>query len=111
RLARFRSPGLLLLGLVGRRAQVDDVRSFEALHLGATFENHTLLDAERGARDIATYLRGSVKLDRARRLDVPDDVAFDDHRAAADLGRHLGALADVQRVVRRDLTGEGAVDP
>src|SRR5205823_12698549 len=70
-----------------------------------------LLDAERRTRDVATYLGRPVKLHRSRRLDVPDDVALDDDGAAADLGRDLGALADVQGVVRRDLTGEGAVDP
>src|SRR2546421_332058 len=96
---------------VGRRAQVDDVRALKALHLGATFEDNALLDAERRTRDVATYLGRPVKLHRSRRLDVPDDVALDDDGAAADLGRDLGALADVQGVVRRDLTGEGAVDP
>jgi len=52
-----------------------------------------------------------VQLDRARRLDVAVDLALDDDRAAADLGRDLRTLADVQRVVGRDLAGEGAVDP
>src|SRR5437899_2707109 len=48
---------------------------------------------------------------RAGRLDVPDDVALDDDGATADLRRDLGAFTDVEGVARRDLAGEGAVDP
>ena len=51
-----------------------------------------------------------MKLDRAGRLDVPNDVALDDDGATACLSRVLGAIAYVEGVARRDLAGEGSVD-
>src|SRR6185503_9704690 len=62
-------------------------------------------------RDVSVDLRWAAQLDGGGRLDVADDLAFDDDRAAADLGRDLGAVADHEQVVGRDLAGERAVDP
>src|SRR5207237_10464515 len=42
---------------------------------------------------------------------VSDDVARDDASTTAALRRGLSAFADVAGVARRDLAGEGAVDP
>src|SRR6266508_93559 len=100
----------LLVG-VGGRVDRNDVRRLKLVHVRAALEDDALLDDERRRGDVAVHLRRAAQLDGGRRLDVADDLALDDDRPAADRRRDLGAVADHEQVVGRDLAGERAVDP
>src|SRR5690606_36616479 len=70
-----------------------------------------LFDLERGRVQVAADLRLALEFDGLLGVDVAGDpTARDDHRPGVDLGLHVGALADDQRILRVDLAGEGALD-
>src|SRR5688572_7690060 len=104
------SMAVLLAGF-GGRVDRDDVRRLKLVHPRTTLEDDALLDHERGCGDVAVHLCRAAQLDGGGGLDVADDLALDDDRAAADLRLDLGAVADHEQVVCRDLAGERPVDP
>src|SRR6266540_1619305 len=101
---------LRLHGLNGRGRDRLHGRLLDPLHLALPLDDHALLDHERGGLDVPAHPRRVVELDGALRLHVAVDLAVDDDAATADLGVHLGALADDENVVRHDRAGELAVD-
>src|SRR5262249_49852626 len=81
-------------------------RSYVAL----AFEYDALLDHQAGGGDVAVELAGCPDLEPLARRHVARYPALDHHRVADDLRAHDGALTDGQRVQRRDLTLDVALD-
>ena len=76
-----------------------------SLELDAAVDEHG-----RGV-DVAVEPAGGVNLDGSLRANIPmDGPTPDDDRRDVNLGVHLGAVADDERVVALDLALEGPVD-
>src|SRR5262245_15359802 len=79
-------------------------------HRALPLECHALVDHEDWRRDVADQLARRLDLEPLRGSYVAGDAPVDDHRIARDLCLHVRAVADGQRITRRNLAFDLALD-
>ena len=90
---------------------LDALRVHAAAHRALAFEDHTFVNDQTRARDVAEYLARSTNLELLAGGDIASDPAMHDYGRPVDLGVHDGALADNEGVLGRYLTLDLPLDP
>src|SRR5262249_5148235 len=79
-------------------------------HFAGAFENHTLVDRQRGRLQVPFDAPRLVQLDQLRSPNVAFYPAVDDHRSSGNLGRDSRPLANDQGVLGHDLSATFSID-